>query len=182
MIGIKRLRWMSARPRVARPDRHVQPGGTMATLHYRSAVSADAEECIELRGSTRENAISAATLASLGITAGSWANDIEMGNLPGCVCTDDGRIVGYCFGDRGTGEIAVLAVLPRYEGRGIGKALVSRVVNDLLSFGHRRLFLGCSSDPAHRSHGFYRHLDWMPTGSFDANGDEVLELQLRDSA
>ncbi len=154
----------------------------MATLRYRSAVSADAAECVALRGSTRENAISEVTLASLGITVGSWANGIEMGHLPGYVCTDDNRIVGYCFGDKGTGEIAVVAISPLYEGRGIGKALLLRVVKDLRSFGHQRLFLGCSSDSAHRSHGFYRHLGWRPTGSIDANGDEVLELQLQDSA
>jgi ribosomal protein S18 acetylase RimI-like enzyme len=154
----------------------------VATLHYRPAVSADAAECVVLRGQTRENAISAATLASLGITAGSWANDIETGRLPGYVCTDDDRIIGYCFGDKHTGEIVVLAVLPQYEGRGIGKALLLQVVEDLRSLGYRRLFLGCSSDPSHRSHGFYRRLGWRPTGSFDVNGDEVLELQWQDAA
>jgi ribosomal protein S18 acetylase RimI-like enzyme len=154
----------------------------VATLHYRPAVSADAAECVVLRGQTRENAISAATLASLGITAGSWANDIETGRLPGCVCMDDDRIVGYCFGDKHTGEIVVLAVLPQYEDRGIGKALLLQVVEDLRSLGYRRLFLGCSSDSSHRSHGFYRHLGWRPTGSFDVNDDEVLELQWPDAA
>jgi ribosomal protein S18 acetylase RimI-like enzyme len=154
----------------------------VATLHYRPAISADAAECVKLRGRTRENAISAATLASLGITAGSWANNIEIGRLPGYVCTDDNRIVGYCFGDKDTGEIAVLAVLPQYEGRGIGKALLLQVENDLRSLGYKRLFLACSSDPSHRSHGFYRHLGWRSTGSFDVNDDEVLELKLQDSA
>jgi ribosomal protein S18 acetylase RimI-like enzyme len=154
----------------------------VATIHYRPAVSADAAECVTLRGRTRENAISAATLASLGITAGTWANSIEIGRLPGYVCTDDDGIVGYCFGDKDTGEIVVLAVLPQYEGRGIGKTLLLQVVEDLRSLGFRRLFLGCSSDTSHRSHGFYRHLGWKPTGSFDDNDDEVLELQWQGSA
>jgi GNAT superfamily N-acetyltransferase len=154
----------------------------VATFHYRPAASADAEECVTLRGRTRENAISTATLASLGITAASWAGDIEMGRLPGHVCTNDGGIVGYCFGDKDTGEIVVLAVLPQYEGRGIGKTLLLQVVRDLRSLGHERLFLGCSADSSHRSHGFYRHLGWMPTGSFDDNDDEILELQWQNSA
>jgi ribosomal protein S18 acetylase RimI-like enzyme len=153
----------------------------VANLHCRAAVSADAAECVALRGRTRENAFSAATLGSLGITVESWANDIETGHLPGFVCTDGGRIVGYCFGDKVTGEIAVLAVLPQYEGRGIGKALLLKVVDDLRCLGHRRLFLGCSSDSSHRSYGFYRYLGWRPTGSFDANDDEILELQWQDS-
>jgi len=153
----------------------------VSTLHYRPAVCADTAECVALRGRTRENAFSEAKLASLGITAESWANDIETGRLPGYVCTEDSHIVGYCFGDKQTGEIVVLAVLPQYEGRGIGKALLLRVAEELRSLGHRRLFLGCSSDPSHRSHGFYRHLGWRPTGSFDVHDDEVLELKWRDS-
>jgi GNAT superfamily N-acetyltransferase len=154
----------------------------MAKLNYRPAVSADATECVTLRGKTRENAISAATLASLGITAESWANSIETGSLPGYMCTDDDVIAGYCFGDKDTGEIVVLAVLPQYEGRGIGKTLLLRVVEYLQSLGYKRLFLGCSSDSSHRSHGFYRHLGWTPTGSFDDNDDEVLELRWQESA
>lgn len=148
----------------------------MATLHFRPADPADAAECVALRGRTRENAISAATLASLGITAESWARSVAQGRLPGYVCTDNGVIVGYCFGDKDTGEIVVLAVLPQYEGRGIGKALLLRLVEDLQSLGYKRLFLGCSRDSSHRSHGFYRHLGWRSTGSFDYNDDEVLEL------
>jgi hypothetical protein len=44
--------------------------------------------------------------------------------------------------------------------------------------GHQRLFLGCAKEPLVRSHGFYRHLGWRPTGQVDANDDEILELQL----
>lgn len=151
-------------------------GDAVATLNYRPAVSSDAEECIMVRARTRENAISASSLASLGITAKSWAGAIETGRLAGRVCTANGPIVAYCFGDKNSGEILVLAVLPPYEGRGIGKALLSKVMDDLRQLGHRRLFLGCSSDPAQRSHGFYRYLGWRPTGLFDDNEDEVLEF------
>jgi GNAT superfamily N-acetyltransferase len=150
---------------------------TVTTLQYRPAVSADAAECVALRGRTRENAISAAALASMGITVKSWGDSIETGRLPGHLCADDDVIVGYCFGDKDTGEIAVLAVLPQYEGRGVGRVLLSKVVEDLWSLGHRRLFLGCSSDVSHRSYGFYRHLGWSPTGTFDTNGDEILEFR-----
>ena len=48
----------------------------------------------------------------------------------------------------------------------------------LAGLGWRRLFLGCSTDPASRSHGFYRHLGWQPTGRLDAHGDEILALLL----
>ena len=148
----------------------------MAALHYRSAVSSDAPEVITLRGQTRENGMSVSGLASLGITVESWGKRIEVGDLSGYVCADNGRIVGYCFGDKHTGEILVLALLPKYESRGIGRTLLSRVAEDLWSLGFKRLFLGCSRDPSSRSYGFYRHLGWRSTGTFDAHADEVLEL------
>jgi hypothetical protein len=56
--------------------------------------------------------------------------------------------------------------------------LLQLVIDDLRSQGHGRLFLGCASDPAVRSYGFYRHLGWVSTGTTDLHGDEVLELHL----
>jgi GNAT superfamily N-acetyltransferase len=153
----------------------------VATPQCRPAVPADAAECIQLRSKTRENAISVAHLASLGISVASWTKRIAAASVIGHVCTDGGRIVGYCFGDGHTGEILVLALLPDYEGRGIGRLLLSLVVKDLWKIGFRRLFLGCSKNPGHRSHGFYRHLGWRPTGALNAQADEVLELHRQDS-
>ena len=145
-------------------------------LEYRIAVPADVAECIRIRGLTRENAISAERLASMGITQASWAESVQDGSLPGVVCTFEGHIIGYCFGERDTGEIVVLALLPQHEGKGIGRELLSRVSSVLFGQGHRRLFLGCSADPESRSFGFYRHLGWRSTGTFDANEDEILEF------
>nr|WP_244300690.1 GNAT family N-acetyltransferase [Achromobacter aegrifaciens] len=90
-----------------------------------------------------------------------------------------GRVTGYCFGDRETGEIVVLALLPESENQGAGKTLLQLVVRHLASLGHERLFLACASDPAVRSHGFYRHLGWTPTGERDEAGDDILELSIR---
>ena len=92
------------------------------------------------------------------------------------MCTVKGSIVAYCFGSRETGEIEVLAVLPDFEYRGIGRELLSRMVRTLAELGHDRLFLACSPLPESRSHGFYRHLGWRSTGTYDASGDEILEL------
>lgn len=98
--------------------------------------------------------------------------------LVGYVARQGDAIEGYCFGDAQTGEVVVLALLPDAEGHGIGRALLESVVRALADAGHQRLFLGCSKDPLVRSHGFYRHLGWRPTGQVDANDDEILELQL----
>ena len=146
-------------------------------LRCQRAEPQDAAACITLRGQTRQNAVAAERLAEFGITAESWAELMRSGNLPGHTCHRDGRLAGYCFGDLETGEIIVLALLPEAEGLGAGKKLLSLVMQDLHAHGHQRLFLGCSSDPASRSYGFYRHLGWTSTGETDAHGDEVLEFR-----
>ena len=145
-------------------------------LKYRSAVPDDVAECIVVRGKTRQNPASEEWLRSIGITAESWTENVCTGALPGHVCIDDGNIVGFCFGVRETGEIQVVALLPDYENRGIGRELLDRTSRELARRGHSRLFLGCSPDPASRSYGFYRHLGWRSTGTYDQYGDEILEI------
>ena len=145
---------------------------------HRPAVPADAPACIALRGRTRQNAVPPERLAAYGITAASWAEGIRSGATPGHVALQGDALVGYCFGDRDTGEVLVLALLPAFEGQGLGRDLLARVVRQLAGLGWSRLFLGCSTDPASRSHGFYRRLGWQPTGRLDGHGDEILELHL----
>lgn len=148
-------------------------------LNYRRAVPEDAAECVVVRGKTRQNAASEEWLRSIGVTAESWAENIRSHTLPGDVCIVDGNIIGYCFGAGATGEIQVLVVLPDFEDRGIGRELLRRTSNQLAELGHRRLFLGCSPDPMSRSYGFYRHLGWRSTDTFDRFGDEILEFFLK---
>lgn len=147
-------------------------------LAFRCATPDDVPACLILRGRTRQNAISVERLASMGITEASWSEDVRSDALAGYVCCDDAAIVGYCFGDKASGEVVVLALLPAYEARGIGRRLLGLVIEHLAEVGHERLFLGCAADPATRSHGFYRHLGWVSTGTFDAAGDEILECFL----
>ena len=140
-----------------------------ASITFHAAKEEDTPAFIALRGKTRQNAVSRERLAEVGITAESWAEMMRSGSLPG-------QLVGYCFGERDTGEIIVLALLPEFEGLGIGKTLLEQIMGQLRAQGHQRLFLGCSSDPASRSYGFYRYLGWTGTGETDKYGDDVLEF------
>ncbi|RTT41017.1 GNAT family N-acetyltransferase [Pseudomonas aeruginosa] len=151
----------------------------MTNLTFRPANPDDAFLCIKIRGLTRENAFSEEELGALGITTESWSTGIRDGSCPGFVACMDGQMIGYCFGDRDTGEIVVLALLPAYEGRGIGKTLLAMMIEKLEHQGFQRLFLACSSDPNVRSYSFYRHLGWRPTGERDESGDEILELLVK---
>lgn len=165
---------------MASPSLHT--GSERGEVAYRPAVPDDAEACIVLRGQTRQNAISVQRLQAMGITARSWAEAVRCGRLTGVVCHVDGRLAGHCYGQVADGEIVVLALRPEHEGRGLGRELLGRVVAQLAALGRTRLVLGCSPDPRHRSHGFYRHLGWRPTGQTDPNGDELLEFHLQPTA
>lgn len=145
------------------------------TVRLTPAPATLAAEYIRLRGLTRENPIPEARLAALGITATSWAAGIAAGELVGAAALEGERLVGHCFGEARTGEVLVLAVLPGWEGQGVGRRLLDAVVARLRGLGHERIFLACSTDPGVRSHGFYRHLGWRGTGQLDGHGDEVLE-------
>lgn len=144
-------------------------------VSYRKALPEDVDACVKLRGLTREYPLSLEQLQARGITPESWTRDISIGTLPGHVFLADGKIVGYCFGIMETGEVGVLAVLPEFENKGIGRALLDMMVRDFSNQGFDRLFLGCSSNPQARSYGFYRHLGWRSTGTWDAAQDEILE-------
>ncbi|MNU55545.1 Acetyltransferase (GNAT) family protein [compost metagenome] len=148
------------------------------TITYREAVPDDAQACVVLRGQTRENAFTVEELKAVGVTPESWASEIREGTLPGYIAEAENQMAGYCFGDKKTGEIVVLALLPAYEGTGIGKTLLNLMVEDFRALGFARLYLGCSADPKVRSYGFYRHLGWRSTGQIDEADDEVLEYIL----
>jgi len=145
-------------------------------LEIRQALPEDAAACVHMRGMTRENAVSAERLRDCGITEQSWAEDIRADALPGYVCHSEGKLLGYAFGARSRGEVVVLALLPEAESQGLGSRLLALVVQELRASGRTRLTLGCSPDASTRSYGFYRHLGWRSTGTFDRAGDEILEL------
>jgi ribosomal protein S18 acetylase RimI-like enzyme len=147
-------------------------------FEFRTAVPKDANQCIVMRGKTRENAYSIDALAAIGITLQTWQNGIENGGSPGFVCLNNEEIVGMCFYDNESGEILVVAVHPGFESQGIGKILLKMALNELKEKKYTKSFLGCNPRSESRSYGFYRHMGWSPTGDFDNNGDEILEISL----
>jgi GNAT superfamily N-acetyltransferase len=155
-------------------DRRSEEGDLELT--FRETQPSDVEELFSVRARTRENSISKEQLAELGITPGAIAEHIADGKIKGWLCSHDSIVVGFCNGDVATGEVLVLAVLPEYERRGIGRKLLAHVVGCLRSIGINNLWLAASPDPSVRAHGFYRSLGWRPNGKVDDNGDEILVL------
>ena len=63
--------------------------------------------------------------------------------------------MGHCTGDLTTGEIVGLAVAPAHQGLGIGRKLLSLVVDALRGTDVSRVWLAAPSDPTLRAYGFY---------------------------
>jgi hypothetical protein len=85
-------------------------------LTFRQTLPSDVEELFSVRARNRENPISKEQLAEFGITPESIARHPEDSRIRGWVCSHESGLVGFCNGDRETGEILVLAVLPEYTG------------------------------------------------------------------
>lgn len=145
-------------------------------LTFRETRVADVEQLFDVRAATRENPLSRQALAELGFTPESTAQDLVSGLIKSSVCVHESRVVGFCSGCLENGEVIVLAVLPEYEGHGIGRRLLGRTVDELRSEGVSRIWLAASADPRGRAYGFYRALGWEPSGERTASGDEILVL------
>ena len=70
-----------------------------------------------------------------------------------------------------------LIVDERHQGRGIGRAIVQHVVELIRTEGATELLTShVIGDGA--PHGFYERLGFVPTGSFDPQGERILRLDL----
>ena len=71
---------------------------------------------------TDENRLTSAQLTALGITESSVSEKL-LGSYKGWLCEEQGSVVGFAMGDRSSGEMWVIAVLPTHIRRGIGGRL-----------------------------------------------------------
>lgn len=128
-------------------------------MEYREILAADVPALFELRPRTRENVMTVEQLARLGITVETVIESFSISHK-GWLCADAGEVVGFAIADRATGELAVVAVLPEYERRGIGGTLMGLCETWLWKSGCTRAWLTTDVDTALRAYGFYRHRGW----------------------
>jgi len=145
-------------------------------MKYRRTEPTDIERTYSVRARTRQNAMSRAQLISAGFDPESVSRSFSNGEFVGWVCEAGTDVVGFATGNTRTGEVLVVAVLPEYEGQGIGKTLLSLLVGSMTEQGCSTFWLQASPDPDVRAHGFYRANGWAPSGRRTSSGDEILEL------
>lgn len=139
---------------------------------FREATAADMPGISHVRTSVTENALTLEQLAARGITDESVAASFLLSSK-GWVAVRDNEILGFSIGDRASGSIFALFVLPGHEGRGIGARLFDLAVSWLWQNGAQRLWL--TTDPQSKAAGFYERRGWVPAGRSES-GDTRYEL------
>jgi ribosomal protein S18 acetylase RimI-like enzyme len=128
-------------------------------MTLREITDDDVPALFVVRVATRENTLSLDELHKLGITEESVRGMLGTTHR-GWLCEDAGKVVGFAMGNRETGEMWVIAVLPEHEGRGIGARLLTLVENWLWSVGWSEIWLTTDTDPTLRAYGFYMRQGW----------------------
>jgi len=94
----------------------------------------------------------------------------------GWLCDEADQVVAFSMANCATGEFLVIAVLPEYEGRGIGGRLIPLAEEWLAASGCKRAWLSTDLDTTLRAHGFYRKRGW--TDWRIERGNRYMEFRL----
>jgi GNAT superfamily N-acetyltransferase len=137
----------------------------------REMLAPDVAKCIHLRTQTREQRWTLEELARIGVTEDAVSRILATTHQ-GWVCEQDAKIVGFSMADGSTGEFWVVAVLPDYEGRGIGRQLIERGQQWLHDHGWPEIWLWTSPDTSTRAYQLYRLLGWHDCGV--QNGQRIM--------
>src|ERR1044071_2301858 len=119
----------------------------------------DIPATFRVRVATDENRLTWVQLTALGITESSVSEKLR-GSYKGWLWEEQGAVVGFAIGDRSSGEMWVIAVLPDYICRGIGGALLEKVEAWLFSEGCSELWLTTDVDTRLRAYSFYKKHGW----------------------
>ncbi len=140
------------------------------TTSIRPATLSDIPALFTIRTCVTENALDLEQLAELGITPETIAEAI---NHSPCawIAEVDGAPVGFSMVDGEDACVFAAFVLPGFEGRGIGRALMAQAEASLFA-DHAVIWLETAQ--ASRASGFYRTLGWQVTQTLD-DGDVRFE-------
>ena len=128
-------------------------------MRFRDINPVDIQSLFQVRSRTRENTYSLDDLERAGITEQSVTQKLHS-TYKGWLCEINNAVVGFCMADRATGELWVIAVLPDFEGQGIGNHLMALAEEWLWKSGCDRAWLTTSINTSFRAYGFYLKRGW----------------------
>jgi ribosomal protein S18 acetylase RimI-like enzyme len=132
----------------------------MYRMRFREIREHDVASLFAVRVATRENTLSREQLAGLGINEETVLAMLDTTHR-GWLCEEEDQVVGFAMGNCENGEMWVIALLPDYEGKGIGAELLTRVEDWLWSEGWAEIWLTTDVDPTRRAYGFYQRQGWV---------------------
>ncbi len=132
----------------------------------REASRDDVPALAAVRGAVKENVLTSdippeRLVAGLEVRGRGWVAEYE------------GQVVGFSMADREESMIWALFLLPEWERRGLGAALLGRAVGWLWREGCENIWL--TTEPGSRAEGFYAHLGWTRVEMTD-KGEVRFEL------
>lgn len=132
-------------------------------MNIRVARPDDIDTLFTIRTSVRENYQSREEIAELGITSESVTKMLAW-DCCAWIAEIEARSVGFSIANATEKTIFGVFILPSFECRGAGRALMQAAEDWLWSRGVDEIWLVTGNNPTLRAYGFYLHLNWMPTG------------------
>lgn len=132
-------------------------------MNIRKAQIEDVETMFEIRTSVTENHQSREEIAELGITPETVTQMLQTDCCAWIADIDD-KPIGFSIANATQKTILGLFVLPSFEGRGAGKAVLQKAEEWLFSQDIEEIWLLTGDDPNLRAYGFYLHLGWKAVG------------------
>ncbi len=130
-------------------------------MKIREAQLEDIETLFNIRTSVIENHQSREELATLGITPETVAEMLQT-DCRAWIAEIDEQLIAFSMANATEKTIFAMFVLPSFEGRGAGRALMQQAEQWLWVQGVEEIWLLTGNDSNLRAYGFYLHLGWTP--------------------
>jgi GNAT superfamily N-acetyltransferase len=130
-------------------------------MNIREAQIEDIETLFNIRTSVIENHQSREELVTLGITPETVAEMLKT-DCRAWIAEIDERPIAFSMANAAEKTIFAMFVLPSFEGRGAGRALMQQAEQWLWFQGVEEIWLLTGNDSNLRAYGFYLHLGWTP--------------------
>jgi GNAT superfamily N-acetyltransferase len=127
-------------------------------MTFREALITDIPKMSAIRLAVKENVLSNPAL----ITQKDYEVYLTLRGK-GWVCETDGLLVGFAIGDLVKNNVWALFIHPSYEGKGIGKTLLTLLLTWYFDQTNETIWL--STAPQSRAATFYRRFGWRETGT-----------------